>query len=343
MAGELWNEKNRTMRMFRQSQSGADLTSLETKMRDFKERRELMVKQRMNDYSLKGSARQAHIRSSVAAARNAADELAKQRSNVQAMKDKQTAAHYDALLKDKKDKEADGQCCTEAEERRMKAKELDGSFKEKAQAEIDKKESRYARDKAARNLTMIAKAHLHKEKKKQKTRPLSASNLSLLEHEYSTDGDEAPDDVYEELSSPASPSTVAGSRPIISTGSGVLPAIGKMPFGNSMSPTVTTPTFNETVLALSFRSGLSESTTQSIMAMMPSSARADNCLQALRDLEREVELQSSAREEAVSKNVQRPRSAESHGGDISGDEEFVKGLETRSAKWLTDLRQRMDT
>merc|ERR1711879_1087984 len=98
--------------------------------------------------------------------------------------------------------------------------------------------------------------------------------------------------------------------------------------------------FHETVLNLSFRSGLSEataidaqdSTTRSLLAAFrPSSGKSDNRLQALRNLEEEVEVESAAQEAALAKHV-RPRSAGSRGvGDSSDDGEFLKEIESRSA------------
>jgi len=336
--GEIWEQKNKKMSVFRQNQGNADKNNLDKKMTDFKSRRENMVKQRLDETFAKGSARQAHIKSSVAAARAAAEDLANERAQKQQLKDEQTATHYDTIFKGLKDQELSEDSLKVAEEKKEKGRELDAAVKKKAQAEIDKKESRYAKFKAQRELSMVERAKLHREKKKQKARPISASNASLLEAEYSTD---------EENYSPheATDGTNADSSP--TSGS---PATGS-PLAGPILPTITMPTFHETVLNLSFRSGLSEataisaqdSTTRSLLAGMPSSTRSQACMQALRDLEREVEVVSAAQEAVLARNVQRPRSAGSHGGgDSSDDGEFIKGLETRSAKWLTDMRQKMD-
>jgi len=335
--GEIWEKKNKKMSVFRQNQGNADKESLDKKMEEFKSRREDMVKQRLDETFAKGAARQAHIKSSVAAARAAAEDLANERAQKQQMKDDQTLTHFDTIFKGLKDQELSEDSLKVAEEKKQKGRELDAAVKKKAQEEMTKKEIRYGKFKAQRELSMVERAKLHKDQKKQKARPISASNASCLEAEYSTDEEnylhEAIDGTNVE-NSPTSGSPAAGS-----------------PLAGPILPTITMPTFHETVLNLSFRSGLSEataisaqdSTTRSLLAGMPSSTKSEVCLQALRDLEREVEVHSAAQEAVLARNVQRPRSAGSHGGgDSSDDGEFIKGLETRSAKWLTDMRQKMD-
>merc|ERR1712232_955661 len=107
----------------------------------------------------------------------------------QQMQDEQVRLHYDTIFKGLKDQELSEDSLKVAEEKKEKGRELDAAVKKKAQAEIDKKESRYAKFKAQRELSMVERAKLHREKKKQKARPISASNASLLEAEYSTDAE----------------------------------------------------------------------------------------------------------------------------------------------------------
>merc|ERR1712232_1159364 len=218
---------------------------------------------------------------------------------------------------------------------------MDAKKKNDTRAEIEKKEARYTKDKVERERSMIDRARMHREKKKQSTRPISASNASLLDYEYSTDEDcanEAIDDANPDSGLP-SPSPVDDTP--------VARALMPMP-----TITMQSPQWSLGGLNLTFRSGLSEatasstldSTTRDLLANLPSSTTSEGCLQALRDLERATEVQASASEEACARSVQRTRSAgSSHGcGDSSDDGEFVKGLEARSAKWLTDLRQKSD-
>merc|ERR1712232_1528939 len=107
----------------------------------------------------------------------------------QQMQDEQVRLHYDTIFKGLKDQELSEDSLKVADEKKQKGRELDANIKKKAQAEIDKKESRYAKFKAQRELSMVERAKLHREKKKQKARPISASNASLLEAEYSTDAE----------------------------------------------------------------------------------------------------------------------------------------------------------
>lgn len=312
--GKVWSEKNVDAVLRKKKLELANEKQLGNKMEGFQQRQAETIRQRLEEGAAKGRHRDDLLRNGLAKVRQHNNDMAKELVDFVNERDAQHLTNMETRRREIEEKE--GHDHIEAALAKLaRKKDLDAQFRTKAKAEISAKEARFTAKAERDHVTVLQRARRRHNTKINSASPSSVVEGSYTDGSFDDDGEGNFDDGSTAVESPAGAAAGRSIEP----------------------PTVTTPTVTTWAQVLSRAEVLSLSSRSTSEDSPRSSSRPKaELLLALRAAEGKAE----AAAEAVDAAAHQASAAGEDGDDHEA--EFIRGLEARSAKWLTDMRQKMN-